>query len=82
MMVNGGGTGPMWIFGLRWFVGVVVLGQAFSGPSAHINGCDSGRGTGSGGGRGPTILEERRTRGELSTDAYRERLRALKEDGR
>ena len=88
-MLNGGGMGGMglmWIFGLLVLVGVVVLVvvliKAFTGRSSTTGGPDHSRGTGAGSGRGREILEERYARGEISTEEYRERLRALGEGGR
>lgn len=88
-MMNGGGMGGMglmWIFGLLMLVGVVVLVvvlvKAFTGGSSTSGGPSTSQKSGTGAGRGREILEERYARGEISTEEYRERLRALEEGGR
>ena len=84
MMNDGGmgGMGLMWLFGLLVLVGVVtivvVLVRVLSDRSRNSGRVRTGAATG----RGREILEERYARGELSTEEYRERLRALEEDGR
>ena len=76
----GGGMGWMWVFWLLVLVGLalvavvvvrVVGGGVTRGPGAA---------PGAGGptlGRAREVLDERYARGELTTDEYRERLRAL-----
>lgn len=87
-MMNGGmgGMGWMWIFWLLLIVGtivvVVVLVKAFKGHtsgSAPSRDRASAPSPGTGSLRARQILEERFARGEISTEEYRERRRALEE---
>ncbi|MCY1159821.1 MAG: hypothetical protein MOP51_2846 [Citricoccus sp.] len=81
-----GGMGWMWIFWLLLIVGTAVL--VFAVVKALTGRADSGtrRGgsaaspTGAGPSRAREILEERYARGEISTEEYRERRRALEDD--
>lgn len=85
-MMNGGGMGLMWVFGLLVLAGVivlvVVLVTTLSGRSSNTGAPDHGRAPGADPGRGREILQERYARGELSAEEYRERLQTLEDDGR
>lgn len=80
----GYGMGWMWVFWLLLVVGltllVVVAVRALSGglprggAGRDVDGAPSGRS------RARRLLDERYARGEIATEEYRERLRALDED--
>ncbi len=77
MMGGGLGMGLGWLFGLLVLAGVAVL--VVVAVRAVGGGVKSGRGSDSEvpGSRARQILEERYARGEITTEEYRERLRAL-----
>jgi putative membrane protein len=76
---NGMGMGWVWLFWLLLLVGialvVVVAVRAIGGGGTR--GQDSGRREPS---RARQILDERYARGDLTTEEYQERLRALGEN--
>lgn len=91
-MGNGFGMGGMWgfwLFGLLLLAGLVLLvvvavralgGGISRGTSADPGGDPRARDRPPRRSRAREVLDERYTRGELSTEEYRERLRVLGED--
>lgn len=85
MMGYGTGMGWGWIFGALVMVGVVLLVvlavRAFGGGvSSHTSASGPAPSAPRGAGRARELLDERYARGELTTEEYQERLRALAED--
>lgn len=76
----GMGNGWMWLFGLLVLVGLVLVAVAavrLLGGGAAAGGPEAGPPPA----RARELLDERYARGEISTEEYRERRRALDEDG-
>ena len=80
-MGSGPGMAWMWVFWLFLFVGVAVVAVV----AVRAVGGGVTRGAGAAGApttsRARDILDERYARGELATEEYQERLRALRGPG-
>jgi len=81
MFGNGNGTGGWMFFGLLMMVGVVLLvvvvARAIGGGVRRGGTAEPTRSQGRSEPQARRLLDERYARGELTTDEYQERLRAL-----
>ncbi|MHA7298365.1 SHOCT domain-containing protein [Pseudarthrobacter raffinosi] len=78
----GSGMGSAWLFWLLLLIGIVLLGTLavrffFGGRNRGGTGRGEAPDRSGPGGTARRILDERYARGELSTEEYAERLRAL-----